>query len=102
MSEEKVNDNEYVKEDVWKDYQAGESVEGILVDILENMGEYGNTIYKIRTRDAFMAVWGSKDLDEKMQKQKVSIGMRIEIIFNGLLRTSNGFDMKDFTVVVID
>jgi hypothetical protein len=37
-----------------------------------------------------------------MQKQKVSIGMRIEIIFNGLLRTSNGFDMKDFTVVVID
>ncbi|MBE6488837.1 MAG: hypothetical protein E7Z86_09005 [Methanosphaera stadtmanae] len=102
MSEEKVNDNEYVKEEVWKDYQAGESVEGILVDILENMGEYGNTIYKIRTRDAFMAVWGSKDLDEKMQKQKVSIGMRIEIIFNGLLRTSNGFDMKDFTVVVID
>ena len=102
MSEENVNDNEYVKEEVWKDYQAGESVEGILVDILENMGEYGNTIYKIRTRDAFMAVWGSKDLDEKMQKQKVGIGMRIEIIFNGFLRTSNGFDMKDFTVVVID
>jgi len=102
MSEEKVNDNEYVKEEVWKDYQAGESVEGILVDILENMGEYGNTIYKIRTRDAFIAVWGSKDLDDKMQKQKVSIGMRIEIIFNGFLRTSNGFDMKDFTVVVID
>ena len=102
MSEEKANDNEYVKEEVWKDYQAGESIEGILVDILENMGEYGNTIYKIRTRDAFMAVWGSKDLDEKMQKQKVGIGMRIEIIYNGLLRTSNGFDMKDFTVVVID
>ena len=66
------------------------------------MGEYGNRIYKIRTDNAFVAVWGSKDLDKKMDKLKVSDGMNIEITFNGLIRTDNGFDMKDFTVIVLD
>ncbi|WP_288975252.1 hypothetical protein [Methanosphaera stadtmanae] len=102
MSEEKNNDKNYVNEVVWKDYKAGDKVEGIVVDILENMGEYGNRIYKIRTDNAFVAVWGSKDLDKKMDKLKVSAGMNIEITFNGLIRTDNGFDMKDFTVIVLD
>ena len=102
MSEEKNNDKNYVNEVVWKDYKAGDKVEGIVVDILENMGEYGNRIYKIRTDNAFVAVWGSKDLDKKMDKLKVSAGMNIEITINGLIRTDNGFDMKDFTVIVLD
>ena len=101
MSEDK-KDKDYVNEVVWKHYKAGDSVAGIVVDILENMGEYGNRIYKIRTDDAFVAVWGSKDLDQKMDKLKVSAGMNIEITFNGLVRTDNGYDMKDFTVIVID
>lgn len=100
MSEE-VND-EYVKERVWEDYKAGDSISGILVDILYNMGEYNNTLYRIRTSDEFVAVWGSKDLDDKISKLKVNVGMKIEVTFNGLKRTSNGFDMKDFTVVVLD
>ena len=102
MTEKENKDKNYVKEEVWKNYKAGDSIQGILIDILSNMGEYGNTLYKIRTKDAFMAVWGSKDLDDKIQKQKINIGMNIRITFNGLLRTSNGFDMKDFTVIVID
>ena len=96
------DDKEYVKESVWEDYKAGDYVEGILVDSLSNMGQYGNNLYKIRTSDSFVAVWGSKDLDDKMKKQNVGIGMRIRITFNGLIRTSNGFDMKDFTIIVID
>ena len=39
MSDDNKN---YVNEVVWKDYEAGDSVEGILVDILENMGKFGN------------------------------------------------------------
>jgi len=100
MNEE--SDKNYVNEKVWNDYQAGDSIEGILVDILENIGEYGNRLYKIRTGDAFMSVWGSKDLDDKMDKQEVGIGMKIRVTFNGFIRTSNGYDMKDFTVVVLD
>ena len=96
------NDKAYVNESVWEDYGAGDSIEGILVDILYNVGEYNNTLYKIRTSDAFVAVWGSKDLDDKIGKQNVSVGMKIRVIFNGLKRTSNGFDMKDFTIVVLD
>jgi len=96
------NGKDYVKEFVWKDYKAGDSVKGILVDILENMGEYGNRLYKIRSDDAFVAVWGSKDLDNKMDKLKVSVGMNLQVTFNGLIRTDNGYDMKDFTVIVID
>ena len=101
MSEDK-NDKDYVNEIVWKDYRAGDNVTGILVDVLENMGEYGNRIYKIRTDDAFVAVWGSKDLDKKMDKLEVSAGMKLQITFNGLIRTDNGYDMKDFTVIELD
>ncbi|RAP49647.1 MAG: hypothetical protein BZ138_07465 [Methanosphaera sp. rholeuAM270] len=96
------NSSEYVKEEVWKDYTPGDSITGILVDILYDMGEYGNRLYKIRANDKVVALWGSKDLDEKVDKQDISIGMRIEVTFNGLIRTSNNFDMKDFTVVVLD
>lgn len=52
------NDKDYVNEVVWKDYKTGDSVKGILVDILENMGKYGNRLYKIRSDDAFVAIWG--------------------------------------------
>ena len=96
------NDKDYVNEVVWKDYKAGDSVKGILVDILENMGKYGNRLYKIRSDDAFVAVWGSKDLDKKMDKLEVGIGMKISVTFNGLIHTDNGYDMKDFTVIVLD
>lgn len=96
------DNKDYVNEVVWKDYEAGDSVEGILVDILENMGKFGNRLYKIRTDDAFVAVWGSNDLDKKMDKLDVSVGMNIRVTFNGLIRTDNGYDMKDFTVIILD
>lgn len=98
-----MSDDDYVKESLWDNYNAGDSVCGILVDILHDMGRYNNNLYKIKSDDdEFIAVWGSKDLDSKMKKLEVGIGMRIEIIYNGHIRTSNGFDMKDFTVVIID
>ena len=99
MSDDNKDD---VNEVVWKDYTAGDSVEGILVDILENMGKFGNRLYKIRTDDAFVAVWGSNDLDKKMDKLDISVGMNIRVTFNGLIRTDNGYDMKDFTVIILD
>ena len=97
-----TDNKDYVKERVWKDYSAGDCVEGIVVDVLENMGTYGNRLYKIRTSDAFVAVWGSSDLDKKMDKLDVGPGMKVSITFNGLIHTDNGYDMKDFTVIVLD
>ena len=96
------DNKDYVNEVVWKDYSAGDSIEGIIVDILENMGQYGNRLYKIRSDDKFIAVWGSNDLDKKMDKLDVSVGMNIRVTFNGLIRTDNGYDMKDFTVIILD
>ena len=95
--------NEYVKEHVWKDYETGESITGVLTDIMEDMGEYSNRLYKIKgDDDEFIAVWGSVDLDEKIDKQEIGIGMKIRVTYNGLIHTSNGFDMKDFTVEILD
>lgn len=90
---------EYVKEIVWEDYSAGDKLTGILVDILYNVGKYGSAVYKIQNDDGIYTVWGSQKLDEQMTKIKVEIGMNISITFNGLIRTANGFDMKDFTVI---
>lgn len=101
-NENKDNNNEYVKELVWDDYKSGDRLEGILVDILSGIGEYGSTLYKLQNDDGFYAVWGSSKLDEQMNKVGVQIGMRIRIAYNGLIRTANGFDMKDFTVIILD
>ena len=102
MSEDNSGDKEYLDEYVWNDYHSGDSLEGILVDSLSNIGEFGSRLYKIRADDGFYAVWGSSDLNKKMDKLNVGIGMNIRITYNGLVRTSNGFDMKDFTVEVLD
>lgn len=97
-----MSDEEYVNEITWNDYKAGDSLTGILVDSLSNMGRYGNNLYKLQNDDGFYRVWGNFKLDELMKKNKVSIGMTIRITYNGLVRTGNGHDMKDFTVLVLD
>lgn len=97
-----MSEEDYVKEYTWNDYKKGDSLTGILVDSLSKMGKYNNNLYKIQNDDGFYAVWGNKKLDEQMNKLNVQIGQRIQITFNGLIRTSNGFDMKDFTVIVLD
>ncbi len=61
-----------------------------------------NTLYKIRTHDEFVVVWVSKDLDNKISRQNVGIGMKLLITFNGLMCTDNGFDMEDFSVEILD
>ena len=57
------DDKKYVNEVVWRDYSKDDSLEEILVDVVDDMGEYHNTLYKIRTHDEFVVVWVSKDLD---------------------------------------
>ena len=94
-------EKKYIKERVWE-YEPGDSVRGIIVDLLYDVGEYANRVYKIQTEDEFLSVWGSSDLDKKMDKLKVSIGTKVKITFNGLVHTENGFNMKDFTVVVLE
>ena len=98
----KKSEAEYVKEYTWTDYKLGDYLEGILIDILHNMGEHKNNLYKLQTVEGIYAVWGSYKLDEQMQKQKVQIGMNIRITYNGLIRTGSGFDMKEFTIIIID
>ena len=102
MTEENRNDAEYVKEYTWENYKAGDYIEGILVDVLHNMGKHDNKLYKLQTAEGMYAVWGSYKLDEQMSKQKVQIGMNIKITYNGLIRTNSGFDMKEFTIIIID
>ncbi len=94
--------DEYVKEITWEDYSAGDKLTGIVVDILYGVGKFANTVYKIQNDDAIYTIWGSQKLNEQMSKIKVEIGMNISITYNGLIRTANGFDMKDFTVINTD
>lgn len=94
--------DEYVKEITWEDYSAGDKLTGIVVDILYGVGKFANTVYKIQNDDAIYTIWGSQKLNEQMSKINVEIGMNISITYNGLIRTANGFDMKDFTVINTD
>ena len=60
------DDKKYVNEVVWRDYSKDDSLEEILVDVVDDMGEYHNSLYKIRTHDEFVVAWVSKDLDNFM------------------------------------
>lgn len=97
-----MSSDEYVKECLWEDYKPGDKLTGIMVDILSNVGRYGNTVYKIQNDDGIFSVWGSQKLDEQMEKINVEIGMNLIITYNGLIHTANGYDMKDFTVINTD
>lgn len=50
-------------EEFWKP-EENESIEGVFIEITDNIGKYGSRIYKIRTDDKTFCVWESVELRE--------------------------------------
>ena len=70
-------------EKVFSPSQAGESVEGVLVDTKENVGPNNSKLYSLEQPDGTVVkVWGSTVLDSRMEV--VGAKSYIKIVYQGL------------------
>lgn len=78
--------------------EEGETIEGVLVEKLENIGKYNSKLYKIKTENKIVDVWGKKQLDALMELAEV--GDKISITYVGLEQV-NDFQMKKYELELI-
>lgn len=76
----------------------GETIEGTLIEKLENIGKYNSKLYKIRTNNKIVDVWGKKQLDALMELTQV--GDKISITYRGLEQV-NDFQMKKYELEIL-
>lgn len=79
--------------------EEGESIEGVLLEKLENVGKYNAHLYKIKSDSKIIDVWGKKQLDTLMELTK--IGDRIIITYTGLEKV-NDFQMKKYELEILN
>ena len=78
---------------VWKPDQSGDTVEGVLVNVIpkdENGGMSAR--YYLETKDGMFFVWGSTVLDDRMQYVKT--GQEIRITYDGQDTNKKGQKVK--------
>ncbi|OED29924.1 hypothetical protein [Methanosphaera sp. WGK6] len=85
-------------EEFWNPEEESE-IQGIVVDKLENIGKYKSKLYKIQDKTIIYNIWGKTQLDRLMET--VMIGDKIQITYNGLIKTKK-FKMKKYTVKIIN
>jgi len=78
--------------------EVGETIEGTLIEKLENIGKYNSKLYKIKTNNKIIDVWGKKQLDYLMEVTEV--GDRIIITYLGLEKV-NDFQMKKYELEIL-
>lgn len=86
---------------VWKPVQAGDSIEGVLVnktprDDVKDIGAR----YHIESKDGMFFVWGSAILDDRMQY--VPVGKYIRIQYDGQDDIGKGKKLNKYTVQVAE
>ncbi len=78
--------------------EVGETIEGTLIEKLENIGKYNSKLYKIKTNNKIIDVWGKKQLNYLMEVTEV--GDRIIITYLGLEKV-NDFQMKKYELEIL-
>ena len=66
----------------WKPTVNGDSVEGTLCQVQENIGKNDSMLYNLETAEGIKSVWGSAILNSRMALVKV--GDKIRITYKGL------------------
>jgi len=88
---------EKIEPNVWKPEKDGDAIEGILLSIEQDRGDFKSKLYHIETKDQQQfSVWGSAVLDDRMKY--CSVGDNIKIEFKGMEKNKKGQDTKIFCV----
>lgn len=85
-------------EEYWNP-KINESIEGILIDKLKNMGFYKNNLYKIQCEGKIVNVWGKTQLDSLMKTTQ--IGDKILIRYVGV-KLVHDFEMKIYELEILN
>ena len=81
------SDNSSWKENTgntWKPENKDDEIEGLLVDIQNNVGVNNSTLYTIQEKETGenVGMWGSAVLDSRMKG--IAAGMEVRIVYKGL------------------
>lgn len=78
----------------WVDLrEEGEAVEGTILEIQDDAGEYGSRVYKLDSpeHDCPVLFWGKTDLDQKVRRAGLDLGDELGVRNSGETReTENG------------
>lgn len=91
---------EEVEVGAWKPKEAGESIEGFLLKVEENVGTNNSNIYTLEVDKKPVAIWGSTILDPKMAA--VIIGDKLKVQYDGLGEAKAGHNAPKRFKVFID
>lgn len=75
-----------IEPSIWKPEKDGDFIEGVLVQVQDEVGENKSMLYGIETPEGVKNVWGSAILDERMAFVKQ--GEKVKITFKGLAKES--------------
>lgn len=68
---------------LWKPEKKEDQVEGLLIDVQNNIGDNNSTKYFVKQQDnTTVEMWGSTILDQRMKG--VPMGMEVRIVYKGL------------------
>lgn len=73
---------EEINPSMWTYHNEGDFVEGVLVDVQDDVGQNKSKMYTIETKDGILNIWGSTILDARMPL--VKLGEKVKITYKGL------------------
>lgn len=76
----------------------GDEIEGVLVDVEENVGDNNSMLYTLKTKKGREGVWGSTVLDIRMKG--IEKGEQVKIVFLGKEESKKrkGASYKNFDI----
>ena len=84
----------------WVYDKDGDFIEGVLVQVQENIGPNDSMLYSIETPEGVKNVWGATVLDQRMAL--VNVGEKIKITFKGLGEAKPGKNAAKIFKVEVD
>lgn len=85
--------------ETWKPENVGDSIQGLLTAVKENVGINNSKVYMIEKEgeEEPYSVWGSTVLDTKFQE--ISVGSEVKIEYLGQVKGKGPKPYKDFKVL---
>jgi len=84
----------------WTYKEDGDFIEGVLVQVQNNVGPNSSMLYSIETSEGIKNVWGTTLLDSRMSLTKVSD--KVKITYKGLAEATGGKNPAKIFKVEVD
>lgn len=80
-----------------KGLKEGSEIEGVYIELQENVGPNKSNIYILKTKAGNIGVWGSTVIDSRMAE--IPLQSEVKLVFRGMRQGKRG-EYKDYSVFV--